>query len=370
LAPPADDPGWTNVVSPNGCSGVYLGNQWVLTAWHVVAGHVGPASVVIGATTCAVQSGSEIRLRTPDDAGVTDLAMFRLVADPGLPAVTVIGSPLSADTAVMMIGFGCTRGSAVSYNPSWVLDGSPAIFTGYLWGLATKNWGINLIAGIDSGDDGYGPIVAYRTDFVFGIDSNEAQGAVGDSGGGVFAKVGDRRQLAGIMVAVSEYSGQPGSTAIFGNSTYAMELATYRPQIEAIRALSTPYDFWQYLHFRGIATDAAADPDGDGFTNLEEYAYGLDPQVKDSATAAPQIALATYADGQSLTATFTHNTAATDVALVVEASADLVTWSNGSGVTDTISAIDLGNHVERLVIRDLVATADATHRFLRVRVTR
>jgi hypothetical protein len=366
-SPPADDPGWANVVSPNGCSGVYLGNQWVLTA-----GHVGAGSIVVGTATFAVQPGSTVRLRATDGSGDTDLTLFRLAADPGLPSVPIISAPLSANTAVTMIGCGRTRGAFVSYDSSWVVGGVPAVCTGYLWGAPAKNWGTNKIAGTATIDDGYGVCATYETSFTSGAGAtaNEAQGAIYDSGGGVFAKVGGSWMLAGIMVTVSSYEGQPDGTALFGNATYSMELSTYRPQIEAVRALSTGYETWQYSHFRGAASDAAADPDGDGFTNLEEYAYGLDPLVKDPASAAPQIALASYADGQSLTATFTHNSAATDVTLVVEASADLVNWTSGAGVTSTVSATDLGNTVERLVVRDPATTTSAARRFLRVRVTR
>ncbi len=364
-APPAADPGWANVVSPNGCSGVCLGNRWVITA-----GHVGAGSVVVDSVTYPVQTGSAIRLRTPDGGGDTDLMLFRLAADPGLPEVVVVGAPLRTGTTVTMIGFGCTRGAEVSYNASWVLGGVPAVHTGYLWGATAKNWGTNTIAGTATVDDGYGVCETYETSFTTGGGATtcEAQGAIYDSGGGVFAKVGGSWRLSGIMVTVSSYDGQPGSTAVFGNRTYSMELSTYRPQIEAVRALSTGYDIWQYAEFRATATAATADPDGDGFTNLEEYAYGLDPQVKDSSSAAPQIALAPYADGYALTATLTHNTAATDVALVVEASDDLVTWASGAGVTATVSATDLGNNVERRVVRDLVTTDGAARRFLRVRV--
>ena len=368
-SPPADDPGWANVVSPNGSSGVYLGNRWVLTA-----GHVGAGSVVVGSVAYSVQAGSAIRLRTPDDSGDTDLLLFRLTADPALPSVAVLVTPLPSHTPVTMIGYGCTRGGAVSYNFDWVLNGAPTAYTGYLWGSAAKNWGTNTIGGTlaDAAGYGYGAVVLYETDFSNGAaaTANEAQAAVYDSGGGVFAKLGGGWQLAGIMVSIDSYIGQPGSTAVFGNVTHAMELSTYRPQIEAVRSLSTPYEFWQYLHFRGTATTSSADPDGDGFTNLEEYAYGLDPHVKDAATAAPQVSLVHYGDGSSLTVTYTYNTQATDLAVVVETSSDLVTWAGGSGVTHTVSTTDLGNNVERLVVRDLVTTADDARRFLRVRLTK
>jgi hypothetical protein len=274
-----------------------------------------------------------------------------------------------------MIGYGRTRGAAVSYDSNWVLGGVPAAYTGYLWGAPVKNWGTNTIAGSPIADSGYGygAVVVYETDFSApgqGATANEAQAAVYDSGGGVFAKAGGSWLLAGIMVTVSSEDGQPAGTALFGNVTYAMELSVYRPQIEAVRPRSSGYDIWQYAHFRGAVSDASADPDGDGFTNLEEYAYGLDPLAQNAASAAPQIALASYGDGSALTATFTRNTAATDVTLVVETSVDLVNWTSGAGVVATVAITALGDNVDQLVVRDLATTATAVRRFLRVRVTR
>src|SRR5262245_38418655 len=34
---PVDDPGWSNIGSCNSASAIYLGNRWVLTAFHVNA---------------------------------------------------------------------------------------------------------------------------------------------------------------------------------------------------------------------------------------------------------------------------------------------------------------------------------------------
>ena len=36
-------------------------------------------------------------------------------------------------------------------------------------------------------------------------------------------------------------------------------------------------DDWELLHFGGLSSSGASDPDGDGFDNFTEYAFGTDP---------------------------------------------------------------------------------------------
>jgi len=64
----------------------------------------------------------------------------------------------------------------------------------------------------------------------------EAQAVNNDSGGAVFATTGSDWELAGMIFDVRGYSGQPSPafTAVFGNTTYSVDLAYYRPQIMAI----------------------------------------------------------------------------------------------------------------------------------------
>ena len=84
---PADDPGWANVGVRGAGSGVYLGDRWVLSAHHVGAG-----SILLGGTTYAVEANTAFRLTNGGAAGTsasTDLVMFRLATDPGLPMLPI-----------------------------------------------------------------------------------------------------------------------------------------------------------------------------------------------------------------------------------------------------------------------------------------
>ena len=89
-------------------------------------------------------------------------------------------------------------------------------------------WGTNVVTGTSTVLD----TEAFYTSFTeTGGTTHEAQAANGDSGGAVFIKDGSLWELAGVMFAVGEYLGQPAETALYGNLTYAADLASYRDQI-------------------------------------------------------------------------------------------------------------------------------------------
>ena len=92
-------------------SAVYLGDGWVLTANHV---SVGP--VTLGGVYHAAVPGTTVQLEyTP--GVLTDLKLFRLVTDPGLPSLSDRrGAARVADEPVVMIGHGRNRGAATSWS--------------------------------------------------------------------------------------------------------------------------------------------------------------------------------------------------------------------------------------------------------------
>ena len=248
---PADDPGWANVGELGIGTGVYLGNGWVLTAYHV-----GGGSIVLGGGTYAMLAGSGTRLTNggaPGKAPLTDLSMFRLATTPtGLGGVAIAATPSGTGAAVTMIGAGLNRGAFTKWliNTSttpnvWTeTTGTAADAAGYKTGAGRAvRWGTNDVETSNFWERSYfgpGPndftsVRAFTTDFDFAEDSTEAQAVLRDSGGAVFAKQGSQWQLTGVIYAVEGFPDQPSPVfnAVFGNFTYMADLSHYRSQIVA-----------------------------------------------------------------------------------------------------------------------------------------
>jgi hypothetical protein len=244
---PADDPGWANVgqilMPGRGPSSVtYLGNDWFITANHVWQLD-NPTGVVANASTYAVDTSSWQRLSY---AGIdADLAMFRVTTPvTGLPALTLSPSLVTNGSSVTMIGNGFDRASSLTYwDTTWQVTNSTAgVYSGFYWAASTgtKRWGQNSTDGASWVDDGYGTSYVFSTTFDANGGANEAQGAVYDSGGGVFFKDGSTWELAGLMLTIDEAPGQPLASAVYGNATYTADLALYHDQITAIMAIPEP----------------------------------------------------------------------------------------------------------------------------------
>jgi hypothetical protein len=121
---------------------------------------------------------------------------------------------------------------------------------------------------------------------------------------------------------------------------------------------------WQSQYFTATEiaagkADPAADADGDGLSNLLEYALGSDPR---HATAAPIPSIVPDAGGQPrLTLTFTRPRALPGVTLGAEVSGDLKSWSNVPTLEITSTAT-----ADTVTARDPVPATGAGQRFMRL----
>ena len=246
---PGGQPYFGNVGVLNGASAIYLDNQWVMTAAHV-AGSL-PASVSFGGTSYATQTGSWQRLtNTGLGSGLTafaDVVLFRITSSPGLPTLTLrTGAPVAGDD-VMMVGNGRIQAANLTYwnvnevsgpsNDVWTEVTLPATFnrSGFKTTAANEvRWGNNEVDIADTTiNTGSGDTRSFATIYN-AVTPEEAQGAVGDSGGATLFLNGSNWELAGMMHAISTFETQPSLTAIDGNSTFHANLSLYAPQINAI----------------------------------------------------------------------------------------------------------------------------------------
>jgi Zn-dependent metalloprotease len=126
-----------------------------------------------------------------------------------------------------------------------------------------------------------------------------------------------------------------------------------------LTAATPTYAEWAATNGMG-ATTKTADDDGDGFSNLLEYALGANP--KSAADIAQTTAIAEAAGQKYLQISLTRGLIRPGLTWSLERSADMATWTaaTSSVITDTSS---------ELVLRDTLPLSGNEKRFIRIRVT-
>ena len=162
--------------------------------------------------------------------------------------------------------------------------------------------------------------------------------------------------------ATGIFTSKPENTLITSNGqTYRMTYLGGDGNDVALVAL-TSLEKWRLQHFGSIAGAAnqadTADLDGDGYSNLLEYATAMNPSANDIVPMSSGVA------GGVLEFIYTKSKAATDVSYVVEWSDDLSTW-NTSGVTSSV----LNDGATTQQIKALVP-AGVNRRFVHLKVTK
>jgi hypothetical protein len=341
------DPGWANFST--GGSYVYLGDGWVLSARHVgyngpiqFQTPTGPASFERipgsyyldygylwsdGKHYYAVENPSSVQLEGGSVIPLsqfTDLQLFRINGDPGLPSLTIASQSLATTNftrvdAPQVVVVGGSSGRAANQS-QWNANeqASPWIWSqttgaGEYQGFFTqtdsaqKRWGTNRVAdprpngpgdpsdpgamdysnlfdkGIISDTTGvrnfqtndgvFRDIIASLVVYdqqgqpgtpAYGINNLEVQAVPGDSGSAVFFKRGNQWELAGIVNAAFTYTDQPGGTAMFGNATMFTDLTKYNQNyfhsIQNIIATHADYSLSGDVNLDGVVSGNGTGP--------------------------------------------------------------------------------------------------------------
>jgi len=153
--------------------------------------------------------------------------------------------------------------------------------------------------------------------------------------------------------------------SVTGSGTYQLGSASSG----TVTITDRPMDQWRFVHFTAAElaqeniSGVLADPEADGWTNIEEYLFRTDPNQVDTPV------LATSTDSGGLTLTYRRSSTAVDVTATPEVSSDPAgLWDSGTSFVEELTPVDLGNGEETVTVRD--KTTEQPHRFMRLRLER
>jgi hypothetical protein len=234
LSAPPGLPEWANVGSRlGGTSVIYIGDGWVLTARHVGAG-----IVLIGDQRYDPIAGSLVHFGDPDDPA--DLLAFRIQGNPELPDLPVLEiarrKPLPGDD-VILIGNGRNRAERVE-----AIDERRRPVRGWRWGKnSSKRWGTNRVVSVPPvlrHVDSQTKSIATRFDHLYTgrATEYEAQPALGDSGGALFARRNrfDPESpwvLSGVIFSITQITNGSSTSTFYGDFSFSVDLASYREEL-------------------------------------------------------------------------------------------------------------------------------------------
>ena len=130
-----------------------------------------------------------------------------------------------------------------------------------------------------------------------------------------------------------------------------------------IGAVATDYDTWAAAYLPADVTNPAGNNDGDGMTNLQEYAFGLNP-----TSGASSNPIAQQLDQTTGVFKYTRRAtpATTGLTYTVLTSSNLSTWAPDAGAAESI---DTNGDVQTVTFTLTGAPLTAAKLFVRVQAT-
>lgn len=351
-------------------SAIHLQGKYMLTANHV------------SNRTHVTFDGSSFFIRdttfTPVKIGNTDMKLFKLLEDPGLPDKSLY-TDANGDvgSTATLIGWGRGR------NPN-VSDPDSTRTNIWAWGSSStelKRWGTNKI---ETSLNQTGPFGNYYEVLVTTLNpyagDDEASAAIYDSGSGLFVQDSGTWKLAGLTTYISSPTTPQGTslnTSTFhrlSNSrdiNYFVRISTYASQIEAAIPDISTYSGWKIDHgLYGNEAENESDTDSDGVEQLLEFALGGDPNTND-VSILPSLALVEHGGSTYLELTLTRPVGLQGITYTAQTTTNLSNWPSDSiGIDDpSPTPQDNADGTETLIYRRSLAQSEAAEAYMRINIT-
>lgn len=208
-------------------SGIYLGNGYVLTAYHVNL----YSTIELAGTQYSIDYSY-----SPTQIGTADLKLFRISGYSAASSVVLDTNSFNdTNKSATIVGYGVGIGSTTT--------------SGYIWGdssTADQRWGTNTVSTsttnvyISSTNTTTSCLI---TTFDTTGGSNEAALSLGDSGGALFEYVSGQWVLSGVSLYV-ENAGE----SLYGDGNYYARVSTYSSTISTlINAVPEPESYALFL---------------------------------------------------------------------------------------------------------------------------
>jgi hypothetical protein len=205
-------------------SGVYLGKRFIITANHVAQQDLTPV-LLNGVSYQRDLSFPDTRI------GNDDIRLFRIVGNPGLPAMPLIAKKdPEFNRKATVVGCGYGTGTEIA-GQGWQRNNA-----------RVRRWGTNTTFGryVETADG-----IRLATAFNANVGPNETSLMLGDSGGALFIKYAGKWKLAGVAVDNDDveqalYDRDPAQEGDQPDRAFYVPMKLHRQEIRAIISAAKP----------------------------------------------------------------------------------------------------------------------------------